>query len=339
MEQTIVYAGLDYHQKGVQICVLNAQGQVLLNRPVANDWTAIVRAVERGHQGGAVRASIEACSGAANLAEELVMRAGWHVDLAHAGYVARMKGSPDKSDLSDAQLLADLERVGYVPRVWMAPEYIVELRRLVRHRRTLVDERRKAKQRIRALLRDGRIAGAPRGPWSLEWCFWVRNVAPLSAQSRWVIEECFEQLAWVGERIARSEERLREVTREDPLVAALLGEPGIGHVTAWVLRAGVGRFDRFRSARQLARFCGASPRNTASGQRQTTAGLVEACDRYLRATLMEAGHRLRRYDAASAALAARLGAAGKAPNVITAAVVNRWLRRLWHKMRPLGLAC
>jgi hypothetical protein len=55
------------------------------------------------------------------LAEELVSRAGWSVDLAHPGYVARMKANPDKTGYSDARMLADLERVGYLPKVWLAP--------------------------------------------------------------------------------------------------------------------------------------------------------------------------------------------------------------------------
>ena len=67
-----------------------------------------------------MQAAIEACCGAANLADELIHRCQWSVDLAHAGYVARMKQSPDKTDYSDARLLADLERVGYLPRVWLA---------------------------------------------------------------------------------------------------------------------------------------------------------------------------------------------------------------------------
>jgi len=36
--------------------------------------------------------------------------------------------SPDKTDFSDARVLADLERVGYLPRVWIAPQQLRELR-------------------------------------------------------------------------------------------------------------------------------------------------------------------------------------------------------------------
>ncbi len=41
-----------------------------------------------------------------------------------------------------------------------------------------------------------------------------------------------------------------------------------------MLRAEIGRFDRFGSGKQLARFCGLSPRNASSGTRQADAGLV-----------------------------------------------------------------
>jgi transposase len=103
-----------------------------------------------------VLAAIECCCGAANLAKQLA-DLGWNISLAHAGFVARMKQNPDKTDFADARILADLVRVGYLPKVWLAPDDIVELRRLVRFRRQLVAERRDVKLRIRALLRDERI--------------------------------------------------------------------------------------------------------------------------------------------------------------------------------------
>ena len=65
------------------------------------------------------------------------------MDMAHPQYVARIKQSPDKSDYSDGRLLADLTRVGYLPRVWLAGlPTSRDLRQLVNHRQSLVDHRR-----------------------------------------------------------------------------------------------------------------------------------------------------------------------------------------------------
>ena len=102
-------------------------------------------------------AAIESCSGAADLADELVNDRGWSVDMAHPGYVRRMKQNPDKSDYTDARMLADLVRVGYLPKEWLAPQEVRALRRLVRYRQQLADVRRNVKLRIRALLRGQRV--------------------------------------------------------------------------------------------------------------------------------------------------------------------------------------
>jgi transposase len=144
---------LDYSDRFVQVCVLSPAGQVLASRDCANDGRAISESVARF--GPKVRAAIECGTGAANLAEDLTRR-GWSVDLAHAGLVSRMKQNPDKTDLQDAHVLADLVRVGYLPRVWLAPEAIRELRRLVRYRQELAERRRQIKQRIGGILRDAR---------------------------------------------------------------------------------------------------------------------------------------------------------------------------------------
>jgi len=131
MSSLPVYVGLDYHKDSVQVCVLDDRGQVLGNRRCANDAVVVIDYAERF--GAVARVAIESCPGAANIAEELVQH-GWSVDLAHPGYVSRMKQNPDKTDYSDARMLADLTRVGYLPRVWLAPQAVQELRRLVRYR-------------------------------------------------------------------------------------------------------------------------------------------------------------------------------------------------------------
>ena len=332
MEKIPVFAGLDYHQDPVQVCVMDTGGRLLANRSCRNDWRAIRDEAER--HGRVVRAAIEACTGAANLAEQLVEQAGWHVDQAHPGYVSRMKQGPDKSDFTDARMLADLTRVGYLPRVWLPPQEVRDLRLLVRYRQQLANARRNAKLRIGAILREQRSGQGGSHRWTKAWIHWVKEAAPMSEQARWVLLEHFEELDSLNARLRKVEDRLEELTRDDRVVRRLVKIKGIGPVTAWTLRAMVGRFDRFKSGKQLSRFCGLSPCNASSGARQADAGLVKAGDPMLRSVLIEAAHGLMRYDPHWQSLATRMREAGKKTSVIAAAVANRWMRRLFHEMQP-----
>ena len=47
------------------------------------------------------------------------------------GYLPRMKQDPDKSDYTDARMLGNLVRVGYLPKKWLALQGVGALRRLV----------------------------------------------------------------------------------------------------------------------------------------------------------------------------------------------------------------
>jgi len=286
-----------------------------------------------------VQAAIEACCGAADLADELIAQAQWSVNLAHPGYVARIKQSPDKTDFSDARLLADLERVGYLPRVWLAPEEVRELRRLVRYRQALTKERKNLKLQIGATLREARKKPPVElNSWTKAWLAWLEETAVLSRNARWITRHRLTRLATLAKEIRAVELRLEQQTAQDPLVRKLLTLPGIGLVTAVTIRAEIGRFDRFRTGKQLARFCGLTPRNASSGQRQADAGLIKAGNPQLRTVLVEAAHRLIRYDERWTRLAAQLCRRGKPVSVTTAAIANRWVRWLFHQMQPGQLA-
>ena len=330
------FVGLDYAQSGVQVCVLDAGGTMRMNRLCPNDGREIQRRVERF--GPVAEVAIESCCGAADLNEELVEHAGWSVQLAHPGFVRRMKQNPDKSDFSDARMLADLTRVGYLPRVWLAPEKIRELRRLTRYRRQQVDMRRNIKLRILAILRELRIKQPPLTRWCGPWLSWLGSCESLTEQARWVIDRWLRQIDFITREIELVMDRLRRLTAEDVMTQRLLSLRGIGEVTAFTLRAEIGRFDRFRTGKQLSRFCGLSPRNASSGDRQADAGLIRAANGTLRAVIIEAAHRLARFDPRWSAFRQRMREAGKPGSVIAAAIGNRWVRWLYHQMKPLGLA-
>lgn len=336
-----VFVGIDYADQVSQVVVLARDGRELGTRRLRSEADRLVAYAERfGHIAGV---AIEACCGAATLADELIQGHGWPVQLAHPGFVRRMKRNPDKTDYSDARVLADLRRVGYLPPVWLAPSAVRELRRLTRGRQALVEEARRVKLRIRALLRDHRI-GKPeevRRVWTQRGRSWLTRLASdtrLPRQSQWLLTRHLNHVQHLAEEVAAYEQRLEEIVQTDPLVRQLLAQRGVGLITACVLRAEIGQFERFGSGKQLAHYCGVSPQNASSGSRQADAGLVRGGNRQLKLALIELAHRLKRYDAHWCELAMRLTEAGKPKCVIVAAVANRWVRKLYHEMQPSAVA-
>lgn len=328
-----VLVGLDYHRSSVQVCVLDEQGKVLANRRCPNDVAAVAGVITR--HGQPERLALESCTGAADFAQRLVDEFQWDVRLAHPGYVNRMKNSVDKTDAGDARLLADLVRVRYLPEVWLAPTSIRDLRTVMHLRQRVARDRRVTKQQVAALLRDRRVQEPEGGRWTRSWRTWIMTTDAVTESVRYVIDDLLEHLQTVEARLARIERRLKEMTKDDRVVKALLALPRIGPITAWMLRATVGRFDRFRNAKQFARFIGVTPRNASSGERMADAGIVKAGNRELKGVVVQAAHRIKRHHERWATLFNRLVSKGKPKNVATVAVANRWMRSVYVQMKDL----
>lgn len=324
--------GLDYHQDTTQVCILNSARAMLCNDSVRGSRSdSIVRLIRK--YGTRARIAVEACSGSATLADELIGMTGWDVQQCHPGYVSRMRQNKDKSDYSDARVLAELIHCGYLPRVWLASPEIRDLRQLVRYRQQRVSQKTTIKLRIRALLREARVPNVPKNLWSSDGRQWLKTLSALRPHAAWVMSEHVDDLYAVEARLDRVARRLVEVAEGDPQIQKLMQHKGIGLVTACVMRAEIGPFDRFHSGRQLSRFCGLSPCNASSGRRQADAGLIRGCSKLLRTVLIEAAHRLIRYDERWKDLASQMKQRGKAGSVVTAAVANRWIRKLYYELR------
>jgi transposase len=251
--------------------------------------------------------------------------------MGHPGGVQRLKQDKDKTDSADAWHLANLLRVGYLPEVWLADETTRQLRRLVRFRAGVVANKKDIKLRIRSLLREERVnSPCDKSTWSKPWMEWIKSVK-LGEQSRWVLDQELRLLEQAEQDLKSVDQQLEQATQADPVVALLKEQPGVGTVTAVTMRAVIGRFDRFRTGKQLAKYCGVSPCNASSGGRQSDAGLIESGNDILRALLIQLAKRIPRHHPHWKELHAKLRTT-KGANVASAAIANRWLRKLYHEM-------
>ena len=331
-----ISVGIDYHQNFCRVCGMDSSGKVLFDGN-CESTAAYVDKFVRWHFGEKIQvhleAGIEACGGAAKFAEDL-RQLGWQVDLAHAATVARLGKHLDKTDKQDAHVLADLLRVGYLPHVYLAPERQRQLRSLVRYRMELAKRQKQTRMRIRGLMRESHLKlSTDKTAWTKGWLGELRSrIDELGSERTWICEQYLTELAELKKQLLEGKKRLERAVAEAPGSEQLLAQKGVGLITAAILLAEIGDFHRFRSGKQLCRYCGMAPVNMSSGDRDYQRGIGKECNGDLRRMLIEASHRLSRYVPRWKAMKDRLIRNGKKRAVATVAVANRWLRRLHFEM-------
>ncbi len=332
MNRVPVYVGLDYHSKSVQVCVMDQAGKVLCNQRQDASLLDVVSMIEP--LGDVQRVAIEACSGAADFGDHLNRSVGWRVSLAHAGIVSRVRSSIDKSDNSDARVLADLCRTNFLPEVWLPPQEIRDLRSLVMRRHQRTEAIQHCKQRLRAFLRDKRMTAPSEvgRPWTASYLTWLRQLV-LSPLLQAALDDMIRDHETNKQARDALDRILKAVAERDIHIQRLMQIKGVGLITACTLRAVIGRFDRFRNAKQFSRYCGLTPRNASSGERVADAGVVRAGSPVLKTMLIQVAHRAARYDGRWREVFRSLVGRGKPSCVAIVAVANRWCRSTWHELK------
>ena len=209
------------------------------------------------------------------------------------------------------------------------------MRTMVRYRKQLVEQRKEAKLRIRAILGQHRIKKPSeiRCWWTKGALTWLGTLQALPAHTLWVLRKHLGEHERITTAIGEAETRLAETTTRDMIVRNLKQIKGVGLVGACTIRAEIGTGNRFRTGKQLARFCGVTPRNCSSGERQADAGLIKAGNPGLKTAVIEICNSLVRHNTHWREFALRLSNAGKPYGVVVGAVANRWVRQLYHELK------
>ena len=256
------FVGIDLHLHRSVIAGLDEAGDELGWVRIDNDPKVLVREVRKaGGRGCAV--AIEATYGW-YWAVDALLAARFEVVLAHPyGMKALRKRKRVKTDPRDAYELANLLRLGSLPRAYIAPPELRELRELVRHRRQLVKLSTATKAGVRALLAkhnirlpatdlDGDTATGLLDAVDLPGTYAIR----LAGQRRLLLV--------LADEIAATEAELARRLKDHPGYRRLLGVKGIGPVLAAVFVAEIGDVARFPTAGALCCWAGITPRHYES---------------------------------------------------------------------------
>jgi len=181
---------------------------------------------------------------------------------------SRVRGKSDPIDALAVARAALRERRLDHPRP--GEERLRELKLLVDHRDDLVDERRRAQQRLRWHLHelDPQLA-VPAG--ALDRTIWLDRLARrLARQEQTVLVRIARELLGRCRSLTRTIlAHERELEQRTSVTApALLALPGCGALSAAKLLGEIGPIERFQTDAQLARHAGVAPLEASSGTHQ-----------------------------------------------------------------------
>jgi transposase len=267
-----------------------------------------------------------------------------------------------KTDVKDAEWIADLLRHGLLKPSYVPEREQRELRELVRYRTSLVQERTAAANRLQKVLeganvklasvasdvlgRSGReilqalvagetntavMAELARGRMRTKRPTLERALAGrFGPHQRFLVAEILAHIDFLDETIERLGAEIGE--RERPVEAVLdrLDTiPGVGRRTAEIIVAEVGSdVQRFPSAGHLASWAGLCPgQDESAGKRRS--GKTRKGNRWLRGALVEAAHSATRTKTYLGAQFRRL-ATRRGPKKAMVAVAHSILRIVYH---------
>ncbi len=283
----MLYAGLDYHPRTSDLCILNEDGKAIKRRRVRGGRDAV--AAELAGLGGPVAVVFEATGGYGPLHERLSAVAGVRrVVMAHPAHLRLIWGTKRKNDRLDALKLAKLLYLDAVPQAHVPPPEVRRWRRLVELRRALVRRRAAVKNQAHALLRGAGLA-EPRGVslFSRAGLGWLAAQALDDASS---LERSLllEQVRQVNEQVRQVERALRATSAADPRVALLMTVPGVGPRTAETFCAYVDRVERFGRVGEVGSYFGMVPCQDSSAGRERLGHLTKQGPPLMRQLLVEA---------------------------------------------------
>ena len=320
----VLYAcccGIDVHAKMLVVCLLKAGKKDV--RTFSTMTEDLLRLLDWLVQAGCTHVAIES-TGVYWRPVFNILEGTMDVILTNArdakGYKAR------KTDVIDAEWLADLLRHGLLKPSFIPPLPIRELRDLTRYRESLVREQTALANRIQKLIESaniklGQVASDALGASGKRM---LRALAAgqtdaeqmshlaqgvlkrkqpqlqqalegrFTQAQRWILTELLDQYEHVEAARQRAEARIAQevASSADPFVPEALTLldtiPGVGETVAQILVEEVGvDMEQFPSAEHLASWAGVCPGNNESAGKRKS-GKTTKGSRYLRAALVQA---------------------------------------------------
>ncbi len=284
------YVGLDVALRSVALCVIDGDGEIVLERALACEVGEIA---EYLHSFGKPieRIGFEAGTMSQTLFYGL-KAAGFDVVCMEARHVsAALSAMRNKTDRNDARGIAQVVRSGWYRVVHMKSTESHHIRTLLTSRKALLSRCIDLENEMRGLLKVFGI----RLPSTLAHHRFAETVRPIIEADEDLAFALLPMLDAQHVLLAGYQEmdrRVKLVAAQDPICMLLMTAPGVGAVTALHFKAGIDDPARFTSSRLVGAHFGLTPRRFQSGESDNQGRISKAGDGDVRSALYSAANSL-----------------------------------------------
>lgn len=318
---------IDLAKNVFQICIIDSNNAILMNKSFNRQTLAAFMMKQ-----SSTTIAMEACY-SSHYWGRLFESYGHQVKLLPAQHVKPfVRGN--KNDHNDALAIAEAaQRPGIktVPIKTLAQQDIQSLHRL---RERCVSQRTALTNQTRGLLSEYGIV-FPQGFKTFKQTLTLL-LDPKNTQLTVVIKQQLDyvlnEFKQLSARLKELNQTLTNIAQTNPLCQRLMSIPGIGYVNATALYSAIGNGSQFNNARELSVWLGITPKQFASGHKQTMTGITKRGNRYLRKQLVHGARAVmfrckKGDDRLSVWLQALIIRRG--PNKACVALANKMARLCW----------
>jgi transposase len=317
LEGEVAFVGLDVHKKSFTVSVWTPQQGTIAN------WTHPADALSLSRKLGPYRHQIQRIVYEAGPTGywlcHTLKDAGFSVDVVAPSKTPQAPNRNGKSDRRDAQELARLAGKGMLtPIVVPTPQQEAD-RQLIRRRDKIIEQGRRAKQRIKSFLLQHGLP-EPKGleHWSHAGVDALREME-MADELRFCLDSLLADLDHAAAQAKAIDRRLVALSRTErhATAATLLRKvPGVGLVTAMTYILEFPSPESFETPAQVGSYMGLAPWSSRTGDHVRTGPIVKSGKKQLRSVLIEAAWQWRKHDPGARArfdhLASQTGSGNKA---------------------------
>ena len=289
----VYHVGLDVHAADFTAAIAEpGRGEIRELGTFTSDLHALEKLMQRlkkAHAGAVLHVAYEAGPTGFVFARRLA-QLGIGCTVAAPSLMPQRPGERIKTDRRDAKKIARLSRAGELVACYVPDASDEAIRDLCRARTDAVEDTRRCKSQLKALLLRNGYRYTGKANWSAAHLRYLRELVMAHPAQKMTLEEYIMAITAAEERTARCEEAMRTLLpewRRSPAVKALMACRGFALIASMITVSELGDCARFAHPSELMAYLGLVPGERSSGGSRRQSGITKTGNGHLRWIMVE----------------------------------------------------